>query len=166
MICETGGVTTANESFIELLPPDHKRIEVFCNKFASEALIPSETFKPFLTISDFSDSKLSQIARSFSVSKEVILRKYLDSGLVSREFYEARVYAWDKAFKKAKESKKSGGGDYYATQATYLGMEYLKLALSTMHQGNITQEQAAEYLKVRPENLEKLEGFYFAKVAS
>jgi len=166
LICETGGVTTANDSFIDLLPPDYKRIEIFCNKFASEVLVPSEAFEPFLTVVDFSDDKLNQIARSFSVSKEVILRKYLDTGLVSPEYYQSRVAVWNDAFKKAKQAKKKGGGDYYATQTTYLGKEYVKLALTTMHQGKITSDQAAEYLKVKPDNLEKLEGFYLEKVAS
>ncbi|NQV72047.1 ImmA/IrrE family metallo-endopeptidase [bacterium] len=168
LIAGTGGITASDDSFIDQLPLEHQAIERFCNKFSSEVLVPSDRFLPFLLNVDYSDHKLSQIAKSFSVSREVILRKYLDAGSVAQHFYDSRVFEWNQQFlasEKAKKTKK-GGGDYYATHASYLGVNYLKMALTSFYRGESTREQTARYLKIKPGNLSKLEDFYFKKVGA
>lgn len=59
------------------------------------------------------------------------------------------------------EKKDTERGNYYATQAAYLGEHYLKLVLGKHYQGRISLEQVADYLGVKPKNVAGLEEFAF-----
>ena len=57
------------------------------------------------------------------------------------------------------------GGDYYWTKLTYLGREYVALALTQYHQNRIDETQLAEYLDTKPRNVVGLEE-YFARTGA
>lgn len=59
-------------------------------------------------------------------SREVVLRKLLDRELIDREYYQKKMQQWVKEFEEGNRGK--SGGDYCATQATYLGDKSLSLA--------------------------------------
>jgi Zn-dependent peptidase ImmA (M78 family) len=69
---------------------------------------------------------VTKLAATYKVSREVILRKLLDRGIVNEATYMDLTTKWiEEAKKKKLESK--GGGDYYNTQIAYLGDKYLEI---------------------------------------
>ena len=100
------------------------------------------------------EGMIEEFANRYSVSRGS-LRRLLDQGQVSQQLYEEKAAEWT-----AQAQQRDGeGGNYYATQAAYLGEHYLKLVLGKHYQGKLTVEQAAEYLGVKPKNVVGLEAF-------
>ena len=87
--------------------------------------------------------------------------------MVDQEFYELQTYLYNTEYQewKAKRSERSGG-NYYATQAAYLGEKYLDIAFNKYYQGNVTTQQLAGYLGVKARNIPKLEQFVISKVVA
>jgi Zn-dependent peptidase ImmA (M78 family) len=96
------------------------------------------------------------------VSRETVLRRFLDRGRVPSSIYEELTQKWNKEF----ESRSKGsGGDYYATRASYLGDKYLGLAFGRYHQGAVSEQRLAEMLGVKARNIPNLEQQYLRRVS-
>ena len=85
----------------------------------------------------------------------MILRNYLDRGLVDIEYYKEMVAKWIEQAKQGKE--KSSGGSYYYNQKAYLGERYINLVYGKYYQNKITVDTVAEYLNVKAKNLPTFE---------
>ncbi len=149
------GVTKNDVNYVESLTGQYKTIETFCNAFAAEFLVPSEDFSRFQKCDFYNDSEVEELADKYKVSREVILRKALEAQLVDQNYYELKAREW--ASQANQKSKASGGGDYYRTQAAYLGEKFINLAFGQYYQRHITREQLADYLNVKAKNLEHLD---------
>lgn len=130
------------------------KIETFCNRFSNEFLFPAEEFYKWLNIK-IDDESIAQLADTYSVSREMVLRKYLDKKIITSEFYLENVERWNKEY--YKKDKKKSGGNYYRTQAHYLGRNYLELAFNGYYQGRYTVEQLADYLNVKVSSVSSIE---------
>jgi Zn-dependent peptidase ImmA (M78 family) len=82
-------------------PPEEQRTEVFCNAVAAATLVPLDALLSEQLVRihsnrprDWSDDELSALARSFSTSREVILRRLLTAGRASRDFYALMRALW------------------------------------------------------------------------
>ena len=162
LLMQTGGVDTRQDDYIEHLSGDARRIEVLCNKFAGEFLVPSGDFAARTARISVDDRSISDLANLYCVSREVILRKLLDRGRVSQKEYEARAEQW------LKEMDASGGtgGNYYSTKGTYLSERYLGTAFNRYYQKRISAEQLADYLGVKVKNIPGMENLLFSRGAS
>lgn len=159
LLLGVNGITKFGQSYTTQLGQQEQRIEWFCNAFAAEVLIPTADFEQQLRqIDRISDQHVDTLARRYNVSREAILRRMLDKGLVSRAMYEEKAAQW------ARQAKEKGsGGDYYATVATYLGERYLQLVFGKHYQGKLSLEQVAEYLGVRAGSVPGLEEIVLRK---
>jgi Zn-dependent peptidase ImmA (M78 family) len=120
--------------------------------------MPSADFDAQLGAYDRIDERtVASLASRYSVSREVVFRRLRDKNLVSQALYEQKAAEWAAQA----EERAGNGGNYYATQASYLGEHYLKLVLGKHYQGRLTLEQVAEYLGVKPKNVAGLEPFAF-----
>jgi Zn-dependent peptidase ImmA (M78 family)/transcriptional regulator with XRE-family HTH domain len=156
LLFHINGISKFDTSYITQLQQPERRIEQFCNAFAAELLIPSSDFDAQLSeYREIDERTVERLASRYSVSREVILRRLLDKGLVTQTLYEEKAAEWTAQA----EERETSGGNYYATQATYLGERYLKLVLGKHYQGKLTLEQTADYLGVKARNLAGLEGF-------
>lgn len=162
LLLKVNAISKFDDSYIEYLPQNEKRIEQFCNALAAEFLMPSADFSVQLeSLTQINDLSIQALARRYHVSREAVLRRILDRGLVQQAYYEAKVKQW------ADESENGGsGGDYYATQSTYLGERYLQLVFSKHYQGRLTLEQVADYLGVRTKSVAGLEAMMLRKAVS
>jgi Zn-dependent peptidase ImmA (M78 family) len=159
LLYKAGGVDVLEESFYNRLQSDYYAIEQMCNKFAGEFLFPIAEFKNNRPV--FNEENLTKMADTYKVSREVILRKYLDSKLISSEMYKEYTQKWLKEYidlRKAKKESKSGG-DHYNNKKVYLGEYYIKLAFSHYYQGKIDIEILANYLNVKVGNIPTFEGY-------
>ncbi len=157
LLFRTGGVDFRHNDFVHKLHGENKRIEVFCNRFAGEFLVPTAEIKTQIQKKKIDDTLLSQLAKKFSVSREVILRKCLDLGYVTQKFYEAKVEEWEK--ERMGRGGPSSGGDYYLTQGAYLSGRYVETAFSKYYQGVISKSQLADYFGIKEANVSKFEGY-------
>ncbi len=155
ILLATSGVTKLNDKYISALRGEERNVEVFCNRFAADFLVPWPDLQRRAQGGDPTrDQVISSLATQFKVSREAVLRRFLDNGRVTRDFYELKARQWRE---EAKKIQRKDGGDYYKTHATYLGTGYLQLAFRRYYEGTITLEQLAQHLNVNPRSVPGLE---------
>ena len=158
LLFAVSGITKDDTGFIRRLTGASHSIEVACNRFAAEFLVPVATF-PWREFQGADlDVAVRAVATRYRVSREVILRRLLDRGVVDDETYEAKAREWSEEYLKSREEM-SGGGNYYATQATYLGPSFLNLAFSQFHAGNVSLSDLADHLGMKARSVPRLEAF-------
>lgn len=155
LLVATGGVTKRDDSFIETLTGDARRIEVFCNRFAAECLAPMADVRGMLGQDATSDERIAQLASVFKVSRHVILTRLIELRFISQRVYEQKTAEWNAEYDADRGEKP--GGNYYLTQAAYLGERYLRLAFGRYYDGAISIEQLADYLNVKVSSVAGLE---------
>ncbi len=158
LLFETGGVYVVDDSYIDRIQGDNKKIEVLCNKFAGEFLVPQSDFSNRIQGTEINDSLIQSLSDEYSVSREVILRRLLDFGRIDQIFYARKVDSWKKSAKK----KQGSGGDYYRTRGAYLGEKYIERAFSFYYQNKIDKSQLADYLDVKDKNIPGMESLLFS----
>ena len=97
------------------------------------------------------------LAKKFSVSREVIYRKFLELELVTETDYQAAQKLWAAQWR----DRKGSGGNFYRTKIAYLGDGYIELAFRRFYQNRIDEEALADYLDILPRNLERFEDTFF-----
>lgn len=162
LLFKTGGIDTRIDDYIDYLEGDNKQIETLCNKFAGEFLVPTEALDLKLkNMMRIDDSSIEELAGFFHVSREVILRRIFDKGLINQKYYDDKVSVWVREL--TNKSSKSGGGNYYSTQGAYLGGKYIEKAFTSYYRQQITSERLADYLGVKVKNLNGMESLLYTK---
>lgn len=157
LLLGNNGITQTDTSYVFGLDKEEKAIEVFCNQVAAESLVPTDDFEQYIHL-DPDNETVSELANLYKVSREVILRKYYDVGKVNGEQYREIVFKWN-AQLEGRGSANGPGGNYYATKAAYLGEQYIRLAFNKYYSGGCSLEQLADYLDVKPNNVQRLEDY-------
>jgi len=155
LLFHTSGIDTVKDEYIPALPGPAQRIEILCNRFAAQFLVPEAAFEEAFAGLDPSEDTAELLASRFHVSREFIYRKFLDQKMITQEVYIEATERWT-----GQRGRGGGGGDYYWTKISYLGREYIQLALSQYHQNRIDQNQLAEYLDSKPRNVGTLEEYF------
>lgn len=129
---------------------------MLCNRFAADVLVPESSFSSEdLTASD---ANVELLARRYRVSREVILRRLLDRAVISEQFYRAKVKQWAADyFERSEEDDTESGGNYYATQASYLSDAFARLAFRSYYDGSISLEELARHLNLKISSVSGLE---------
>lgn len=159
LLLKVSTISKYDQSYVEFLQPKDKRIEQFCNTLAAEILVPLDDFtRQLMRIAAISDKTVETLADRYCVSREAVLRRLLDLKRVSQSYYDKKAREWNEAIPKG-----GSGGNYYLTQAVYLGDSYLRLVFGKLYQGKLSHEQAAEHLGVKTKNLPGLEEIVLGK---
>jgi|CXWL01.1.fsa_nt_gi Zn-dependent peptidase ImmA (M78 family) len=162
LLLRVNAISKFDHSYVEQLPPKEKRIEQFCNAVAAEFLVPSDDFaKQLKLLGQTNDESISHLATRYHVSREAILRRMLDRGLVEQAYYESKAKQWAAEFEHG-----GNGGNYSATQSAYLGDRYLRLVFGKHYQGRLSLEQVADYLGVRTKSVAGLEASMLRKTVA
>ncbi|MGI8548501.1 MAG: ImmA/IrrE family metallo-endopeptidase [Gemmatimonadaceae bacterium] len=154
-------ITMDDPEFLSGFSPADRTVEVACNRFAAEFLVPSDAVPWRLFTADRLTEFVSETAARFRVSREVILRRLLDRGLVTPAVYTDHVHDWNR--EPAREGGGESGGNYYATQASYLSRAFLGLAFGQYRAGRIGLADLSEHLRMRARNVGKLEDFLLTR---
>ncbi|MBE9152571.1 ImmA/IrrE family metallo-endopeptidase [Cyanobium sp. LEGE 06113] len=131
--------------------------ESLCNSLASEILVPVEHLISQVGSLPVDNTLVDQLADSYHVSSEVIARKLLDQGLVSRRSYEGMIHEWYSIRERAAAETDKSSGNYYNTKSSYLGDSYISVVLRNYYQGKIDIVQASDYLDIKPKSFPGLE---------
>ncbi len=154
LLFHTSGIDPIEDRYVARLPDQQRRIEILCNQFAAEFLVPEAAFRSAMADRERSEQTAMQLAQRFHVSREVIYRKFLDRGWIDQAVYTRAAKEW------AAQKTGGSGGNWYYTHITYLGRDYISLAFRQYHQNRIDDAQLAEYLDTRPRNLGTLEEYF------
>ncbi|MGA1826093.1 MAG: ImmA/IrrE family metallo-endopeptidase [bacterium] len=161
LLLGTGGVDTRIQDYINLLRGDDKKIEVLCNQFAGEFLVPDLDFSRRIANTKIDDSTINDLADQYKVSREVILRKFYNKSLIDQNYYSIKIQQWSD---EGKKGLSGSGGNYYATKCAYLGKSYLELAFRRYYQNRISIDELADYLEVKVNNISGIESILLNKV--
>lgn len=152
------GVTDVDESYLKFLKNDELKIEVRCNRFAAEVLVPVNKFQteiPFFKAEGH--NAISELANKYSVSREVILRRLLDFNLIDEDHYVAQSEEWNEDYLRSKQKTK--GGNWYLTKMAYLGEGFVQTAFENYRRGRFDEATLATHLNIKAKNLNKLESY-------
>ncbi len=151
---KSGGIDFRSTEVTDTFPKPYRQIEQNCNRYAAEILVPKKVLmRMALTVSE---ERISELANQFSVSREVILRNYLNLKLIDERKYRDLAGKW---IKEAKTAVPSKGGNYYYTQRKYLGEKYTHLAFHQYYQNRIGLETLAQYLGMKVKYVLNFEHF-------
>jgi len=156
LIFHTSGVDIINDGYISRLTGRSQRIEILCNRFASYFLVPDEAFDRAVGDREATEETATSVAAQLHVSREVIFRRFLDNGQVDSNRYRKTVEHWNNQRKKPSRP----GGNPYWTTLSYLGHDYVSLALKQYHQNKIDENQLADYLNTKPKHILTLEEYF------
>lgn len=155
LLLSVNGISKFDKSYINTLSGHEKAIEQFCNTVSAEVLIPIADFNAqtahIVNVDNMDDFDFEQLAIRYGVSREAILRRFLDQNRASQHFYEKKSECWKN------QQKRGGGGNYYATQNTYLSERFAKEVVSRYYKRQLSVEQAADLLGIKPKNFTGLE---------
>lgn len=151
LLLSMNGLSKLDASYIDQLPRREREIERFCNAIAAEVLIPGRDFATQITqfpanVETANEAHFSDLADRYSVSREAILRRFLDLGRVSKAFYESKAKFW------AAQKKQSGGGNWYLNQGAYISDRFAKEVVSRHYRHQISLEHAADLLGIKPKS--------------
>ena len=141
--------------------PVGEQIEVFCNQFAAEFLVPSGNLETVLDYPVYNDAAIEELANYYKVSRPVILLRLINQGTLKQNSYRRRAARWTEEYEsclgRRVGGESPGGGNYYNTRAVYLGYRFMELAFSRYHQGQCSIEELADHLNIKVKNLPRLE---------
>ncbi len=75
LVSHTSGVTVEDHEYLRALRGESRSIEVFCNRFAAELLVPAGAFEQRTSGLDAGDGTVLSLARRYKVNREAALRK-------------------------------------------------------------------------------------------
>jgi Zn-dependent peptidase ImmA (M78 family) len=158
LLFHTSGIDIVDAQRIPRLGRDEQKIEMICNGLAARILVPDDVLDAMLKGMALNRDTASYLANYFSVSREVIYRKFLDRGLIDADEYTAAAKDWEGQIKQ----QPSGSGNYYNSHHAYLGPRYVDLAFTRYYQRRFDDRQLAEYLNIKPKNLPTFEAKFGA----
>lgn len=156
VLLSVNGLSKFDPAYIDHLPQVEKKLERFCNAIAAEVLIPAADFMQCAAslprnAEMASEREFSDLASRYGVSREAVLRRLLDQGRVSPSFYRQKADLW------ASQKKESTGGSYYLTQGAYLSDRFAREVVGRHYRHQLTLEQAADFLGIKPKSFAGLE---------
>jgi len=151
------GISAFDETRIEGLPLQDRTIERFCNAVAAEVLVPIADIREQIrglsgNLENGGEDQFAALAKRYHVSRAVVLRRMLDDERVSSAFYRAKAAEWD-----AQKASGGSGGNYHATQNAYLSERFLQEVFARYARRQISRDEVADYIDIKPKNVEKLQ---------
>ena len=155
ILFRTSGFDPIDENYFRSqLKGRSQKIETICNEFAGAFLVPDESLPKRVELGN-----IKKLARGYSVSQEVLLIRLLKNKIISNKDYSLFKQNIAEQYQKTKIKKKRTGGNYYATKETYLGEKYISLVFKKYHQKQISLNQLAEFLDVKPAGAPEIDPF-------
>ncbi|MCY3947008.1 MAG: XRE family transcriptional regulator [Anaerolineaceae bacterium] len=140
--------------------------EIFCNELAGELLVPSNTLlsDPLVVGQrhvDWSEETLEELAESFCVSKEVILRRLLANKRTSQAIYQKKRSLWRQEWRKQEETseKPSFPQRHHIRVFNRHGMRFVSTVLEAYGQGAINASQLSEYIGAKLKHINNLRSY-------
>ena len=132
---------------------EERDVEVFCNSVAGEFLVPEHDLK------DNCDSNVKKLSNIYGVSEQVISRRLLDVGRITREEYFNNIKKGSHNSFTAKSS-----GNYLNNMIKYYGRPYYALVLNAWELGVISTSEFMKYSNLNKKSIPKLQEKLFGGI--
>jgi len=133
-----------NTNFEEANSPNLDPIEVFCNQVAAEVLVPENELLEIVNLETLQED-LSKTSKFFHVSPEVIMRRLLTLGMISRRNYQ--TYRSRQLAKYRDAPGRSGGAaPYHNRLLNTSGEHFARTAFTAYYERKITRAELASVL--------------------
>ena len=130
--------------------------ELYCDKFSSEILVPTEAIRREKNLKKgVSQRSISGLSNRYFVSKQVIMIKLLGEDLITEERYSKFKQAFDE---KLLEKNKSGRKNWEKTYLKRIGKKVAETVRNAHHQEKISTADAIDILNVKSKYAEKVLG--------
>ena len=149
-----------NTGFEEANPPNLDPIEVFCNQVAAEVLVPENELLEIVNLETLQED-LPGTSKFFHVSPEVIMRRLLILGIISRRNYQ--TYRSRQLAKYRDAPGRSGGAaPYHNRLLNTSGEHFARTAFTAYYEKKITRAELASVLSnCDTKHLAKIESTIF-----
>ena len=143
------------------LPFQKKQIEIACNQFSAEFLVPKRAFLGYsirlgiLQNKKFTDDELIELAKHFNVSRQVILRRFFDLNYVSETDYFKRIHQWKMEYTNKKAKK--GFANPIDTSMKHNSRPYILQVLNAYHENKISLRSVGQLLNTSIKYVSKIE---------
>ena len=157
LLLNSGGICIPDPT--ALVEPS-QQVEQFCNHFAGAFLVPLDALysQPDLLQLPSAprelDDRLGIAARAFKVSRQVILRRLLVAGTISREQFRQTMNRWLSS--EPPLQRKGGGQRPAAKTISQLGAGFVSLVVEAHSRGVIHSGDVADYLSLNLKYLPEL----------
>ncbi len=130
--------------------PSSQPLEKFCDKVASEILVPSSFFNvSWNSNNDSFSDKVSRLAYQYHVSKLVIIKKALDSNFIQvSDFWEFYNYYTNIPFKKTQ------GGQFWNSKPYEVSRKFYSFVDTALKQGKILPSNAYKLTNMKANTYE------------
>jgi Zn-dependent peptidase ImmA (M78 family) len=143
-----------------------KNIEQFCNKVASEFLLPEPELDTLnlINVPDFETLKtrISTFARSRNLSSSMVAYNLYLKGEISKDSWVQLDMVYQRLFADARDKRRrmardrEGGPSYYTVRKHRIGENLISLVQRMIAGGTLTTSKAGKVLGVKPKNVQKL----------
>ena len=160
VVLKLGGISDFHERDPEA--PD-TRVEIFCNRFAGAVLVPASALaneslvRPANGATTWTDDELSELARFYWVSREVVLRRLLLLGKTSDAFYRQKRDELVTRQRHEVDEEQSGFLAPPRGAIRTVGQPFARLVLGAYYGDTITLSDVSELLGVRVKHIRTIE---------
>ena len=136
----------------------NQRLEQYCDRFSASFLLPSSHPEVMESLELFEGSidflEVAQfIANKFKVSKYVAIRRAFDLEKISPDIYWETIVEWRKRDRSRKKPKRTGG-NYPATQISYIGRRFVDLVMQALNLNYLTPVDVRRIVGLDPTSIE------------
>ena len=137
----------------------NQRLEQYCDRFSASFLLPSshpevmgslELFGGPIDLLDVAQV----IANKFKVSKYVAIRRAFDLGYVSPDVYWDAITEWKTTDARRARGPRTTGGNYPATQVSYIGKRFIGLVMEALRRDYFTSVDVRRLVGLDPATIE------------
>lgn len=126
-------------------------IELMCNNIAGLVLVPQNELKDHNGITKikrygFDDTYVSEIARDFAVSKDVVLHHLWEMNVITKRMYFETLKRYSKEYQAYKAKQKSGFLPPALDKGTQVGRLYARTVLNSYYGDKISARDASNFL--------------------
>lgn len=149
--------------------PENSLIEVFCNRVAAAALMPTQIFMSEPTITahgtamNWSDEEIDTLAKRYNVSREAVLRRLLTFNRTTRDFYQSQRDKYEEEFRRKSISDREFSSpnpiprNMPQEALSNFGRPFVEMVLGNYYQDRLTLSEVSGYLGLRTQHVEKLQ---------
>jgi Zn-dependent peptidase ImmA (M78 family)/transcriptional regulator with XRE-family HTH domain len=152
---ELGHIATRTSGICLLSEKD--KVEVFCNSFAEEFLMPTQSFTNFQADQDFS-SLVDRVARKYRVSQLAAAIKLKSLGFLSQSEVDQIRAQTDEAWLQSRERQResTGAPPHHVIRYRDLGSKYVEGVSRAIQRNQISILDASYFLNARVASVDKI----------
>jgi Zn-dependent peptidase ImmA (M78 family) len=141
------------------LSSQDQNTEVICNHIAGATLVPKDLLmnNPLVKYMDhpyWDDAALNELSQSFSVSREVILRRLLILDLTTTEYYQKKREQFLREYRRRRTTK--GFVHPVTNVISTAGKTFTKIVFDAFNNGRITANDASDFFGLKTKHFEQL----------